>query len=211
MNIKAVIFDLDGTLVDSYPGIAASLNETLREFGREPVDLAEVKRMVGRGVENLIRQAVGDGDLERGVEIFRMNYDRHHIPGTRLMPRVVETLERLRRASIKMAVASNKPSNYTKSIIENLGIGSFFDICYGPDSVGGITKPDPAMLRAIMERLGVTAGETVYVGDMTLDAETARAAGVKLALVSGGGNTFEELRSARPDYLFPKFAALRFD
>src|SRR5256885_7753643 len=130
--MKSLIFDLDGTLVDSYPGIQASLNYTLRELSLPEVGLSDVKRMVGRGVHNLLLQAVGPDKVEEGVALFRKSYDETHLSGTLLLPEVPETLAEFRIRGIKMAVASNKPPDYTASILRHLGLMRFFDAYAGP-------------------------------------------------------------------------------
>jgi phosphoglycolate phosphatase len=206
--ISAIIFDLDGTLVDSYPGLLESLNETLRALGRHPVDPGRIRTMVGRGVESLIRQAVGDEDVQQGLHLFRAAYDRHHLSGTTLMPGVAATLKTLDDLKVKMAVASNKPSHYSRGILRNLDIDRYMALCFGPDSVSGLTKPDPAMVRTVLKKLQVESDRALYVGDMLLDSETARNAGVRLALVAGGGNSVEELNDAHPDYLLASFSSL---
>src|SRR5262249_29170774 len=198
--IEAIIFDLDGTLVDSYPAILESLNYTRETFGLSDVDMADVKRMGGRGLENLIRTAIGEKDLASGMEVFRTSYDKTHLTGSFLLPGVLEALQTIRQHSIPMAVASNKPAEYSKNILKHLGIDSFFVDCIGPEIVGK-PKPDPAMINYLLERMHTSPANTLYVGDMILDAETARNAGVQLALVSTGGNSYEELQSLHPDYL----------
>jgi phosphoglycolate phosphatase len=198
---------LDGTLVDSYPAIQESLNETLRHFGLKQVDEESVKKMVGRGLENLIRNAVGPDHLQEGISIFKNSYDKTHLHGTFLLPEVKETLQQLKHNSIKMAVASNKPSAYSKNILHHLGMGEYFSECYGPDVVGH-TKPHPAMLQGLMKFLNTTPDQTLYVGDMVLDLETARNASVKAALIATGGNSFEELKEIQPDFLLRDFSEL---
>lgn len=198
--IHAIIFDLDGTLVDSYPAILESLNYTRGAFGLADVDMTDVKRMVGRGLENLIRTAIGEKDLASGMEVFRTSYDKTHLSGSFLLPGVLETLQTLQQHSIPMAIASNKPAEYSKNILKHLGIDRFFVDCVGPE-IAGKPKPDPAMLNYLLEHMRKSPADTLYVGDMILDAETARNAGVRLALVSTGGNSYEELKSLHPDYL----------
>jgi phosphoglycolate phosphatase-like HAD superfamily hydrolase len=106
-----------------------------------------------------------------------------------------------------LAVASNKPSDYTRSIVAHLKIDRFFSEVSGPG--GAIQpKPDPSMLTSLMYKLEVTAAQTLYVGDMPLDAETAQNAGVSVALIPSGGGTFEELKTAKPDYLLQKISDL---
>jgi phosphoglycolate phosphatase len=204
---KSLIFDLDGTLVDSYPAIHESLNYTLTSFGRSPVDLATVKKMVGRGLENLIHDAIGPDHLKAGVELFKRSYDQTHLHGTFLLPKVKDTLQLLHRSGLSMAIASNKPSGYSRNILQHLAIDQYFAACYGPDIVQH-TKPHPAMLQGLMKLLSVLPQQTLYIGDMILDLETARNANVKVALIPTGGNSVEELKEIYPDYLLEDFSEL---
>ena len=206
-KFKAAIFDLDGTLVDTYPALLESLNHVLSAFSLPAVDPPMIKKMVGRGLENLMRQAVGEERLKEGIMLFRSSYDQTHLRGSFLFPDVKETLLSLRRLGTNMAVASNKPSDYSRNILKHLDINQFFLECFGPDR-GVRPKPDPEMLRTTMQVLQSTSEETLYVGDMILDVETARNAGVPVALISTGGYSLRELRDAHPDYLFPHFQML---
>jgi phosphoglycolate phosphatase-like HAD superfamily hydrolase len=106
-----------------------------------------------------------------------------------------------------MAVASNKPSDYSKNILHHLGIGDYFSECYGPDIVQH-TKPHPAILQGLIKVLKTTPEQTLYVGDMVLDLESAHNAGVKAALIATGGNSFEELQEIQPDFLLRNFSEL---
>lgn len=207
MRFLAVIFDLDGTLVDSYPAIHESLNDTRIAFGLPPYDVETVKGMVGRGLENLMRQAIGDEHYKDAMAIFRKSYDETHLRGTFLLPGVRQTLQELYNRGIRMAVATNKPSDYSRNILKHLDVDDYFMECSGPDRAGR-TKPDPTMLNGLMIALQVRPADTLYVGDMVLDAETARNAGVKLALVATGGNSFSELEALEPDFLFHDITGL---
>jgi 2-phosphoglycolate phosphatase len=206
MNFRALIFDLDGTLVDSYPGIQQSLNETLQHFGRPPVDIETVKRMVGRGVENLMQQAIADRWRE-AVPIFRKSYDETHLEGTFLFDDVISTLKILQSHGIPMSVASNKPPDFTRNILRHLKLDPYFVECFGPNAEIP-AKPNRAMLQTAMAKMNSSVADTVYVGDMVLDVETARNAGVRVALIPTGGNSVEELRAANPDYLLRNFSDL---
>ena len=205
--IKAIVFDLDGTLVDSYPGIHQSLNEMLRSLNLPEVDLETVKRRVGRGVLNLMQSSVPPQLVPKALEIFRDSYDRTHLAGTFLLPDVEDTLAELKKRGIALALATNKPVEFTRNILHHLNIAQYFLVCSGPE--GEIKpKPDPSMLVSIMKQLYVDATVAVYVGDMMLDAETARNAGVRLALIATGGHTREELASVNPDYLLSRLKEL---
>ena len=208
MKYKTVIFDLDGTLIDSYTAIQDSLNFVLKFFGLPIVDLATTKKMVGRGLENLMIQAVGEDRKEQAMALFRKSYDETVMRGTFLLPEVAETIRDLHQQGIKMAVAINKPSIYSRTILENFGLNTYFEACYGPDVVKQ-TKPHPAMLEGLMKELNADKNETLYVGDMVIDVESARNAGIPVALIATGGNTSDELRSMNPDYFLDTFGALR--
>jgi 2-phosphoglycolate phosphatase len=200
---RAIIFDLDGTLVDAYPGIHQSLNETLRELHLPEVDLQTVKRRVGRGVVNLLQQSVPSEMVERGLDLFRASYDCTHLSGTFLLPDVRETLEELRKRNIALGIASNKPADFTRNILKHLQIHKYFSFCGGPE--GEIQpKPHPSMLQSMMHNMQVSPEETLYVGDMTLDSETAKNAGVRLALIPTGGHRKEELEEIQPDYMLER-------
>lgn len=199
----AAIFDLDGTLIDSYPGILESLNYALTSLGRPTIDLASVKKIVGKGLENLIHQAIGPEKLEEGKKLFRTRYDKAHITGTFLLPEVLETLTALLDKGIPMSVASNKPSEYTRNILRHLDLERFFTYSFGPEHVQK-TKPDPAMLRELMQRMKVEPPEVLYIGDMFMDIQTARNAAVDVAVIPSGGNTRDELASGSPDYLLDR-------
>lgn len=208
MKFKTIIFDLDGTLIDSYHAIQESLNYVLENYGLTKVDLPTVKKMVGRGLENLMQQAVGDQRKEQAIALFRKSYDETVMRGTFLLPEVAETIRALYEKGIKMAIASNKPSIYSRTILENFELSPFFEACYGPDVVKQ-PKPHPAMLEGLMKELNADKKETLYVGDMVIDVETARNASVAVALIATGGNSSDELRSMNPDYFLNSFASLR--
>lgn len=191
----AAIFDLDGTLVDSYGAIAESLNAARRAFALAPLPEDDVRRRVGHGLEALMADVLGAERAAEGVRRFRARYAEIYLDRTVALPGVADALDRLAGAGLPMAVASNKPARFTGPILERLGLRSAFRAVHGPDTVGA-TKPDPAMLRACLADLGARAAESVYVGDMTLDVESGRAAGVEVWLVPGGSSPARALRES---------------
>lgn len=192
-RVRAIVFDLDGTLVDSYRPIAASVNHARAHFGMAPLDIAEIRGQVGRGLEQLIGQLVGRDRVDQGVRLFRRRYSGIYADETVALPGVVETLRALRQAGYSMAVASNKPARFSRPILQRVGMLPFLGCVQGPDLVAS-HKPEPAMILRCLELLHATRREAVYVGDMLLDVESAARAGLPVMLVPGGSSEPEELR-----------------
>jgi phosphoglycolate phosphatase len=192
-TLRGLIFDLDGTLVDSYRAIAASLNHARAAYGLQALDDGTVRRSVGHGLEDLIACHVGTERVAQGVRLFREHYAGAFAGGTVALPGAVDTLRRLHSAGYRIGVASNKPARFSGPILEQLGMRRYVGSVGGPD-VAGSTKPDPAMIRLCLDELELGSGEAAYVGDMVLDVESADRAGLPVVLVPGGSSTPEELR-----------------
>jgi len=193
-RVRGIVFDLDGTLVDSYSAIAESLNHAREAFALEPLPEGLVRRRVGRGLEVLIAEMVGKDRVEDGVRLFRERYATAYASGTFVLPGVAETLHGLSRRGFRMAVASNKPARFGRAILADLGLLGLFAVVQGPD-LAGSTKPDPAMIGLCLEAMEVGRREAIYVGDMVLDAESGSRAGVPVVLVPGGSSDDEALRA----------------
>ena len=196
-NVKALVFDLDGTLIDSKRDLVLSVNATLRELGR--AELAEdlVASYVGSGAPILISRALGGsphpGELERAMKFFLGHYEEHKLDFTREYPGVRGTLEQLR--GVPMAVLTNKPVNISVRIMEGLGLAEFFRMIYGGNSF--VTKkPDPLGANTILEELGVPGEQAVMVGDSEVDVQTARNARMISVIVNFGFGTHD--RKAHP-------------
>ncbi len=193
-RVRGIVFDLDGTLVDSYGPIAESLNRARAVFGLPPLDEAVVRTRVGRGLERLVADLVGPDRVDCGVAAFRSHYARVFADRTAALSGARDVLTELRRRGYRLAVASNKPARFSEVILERLGMRGALDAVHGPDTVGG-AKPDPVMIRACLEAMEVTAAAAVYVGDMVLDVESADEAGVAVVLVAGGSSPEDALRA----------------
>jgi phosphoglycolate phosphatase len=202
-----VVFDLDGTLIDGYAGIAHALGFAMQELGREPLPLERVRSMVGRGLDKLLEDAVGEELAPRGVLLFRERYAEIVDDETVLLPDVVPVLEGLAAAGHRMAVASNKPEGFTRRILEAKNISSYFRAVAGPDGQTP-AKPDPTMIVRLRQVAGAAADETVLVGDMEIDAETALAAGSRCVRVPGGSRSAEDLASVPADAHLARLAEL---
>jgi phosphoglycolate phosphatase len=202
-----LVFDLDGTLIDGYAAIADALAFAMRQFGLPPLSVAQVRGMVGYGLEKLVEEAVGSSHAAEGVRFFRERYADVAVEQTSLMPDVAEVLSALSKRGYPMAVASNKPAVFSRRILESKGVARFFLAIGGPDSETP-AKPDPTMLLRLMEASGATPGDTVAVGDMEVDSEFARAAGCGVVLVSGGSRSREALETVDSDGLLDRLAEL---
>lgn len=192
MRPTFLVFDLDGTLIDGYAGIADALAYAMGRLGLPALSPERVRGMVGQGLERLLEKAVGASLAPEGVRLFRERYAAVAAEKTVLLPDVPDVLDRLAAAGYRMAVASNKPAAFTRVILGSKGVLNAFAEIAGPD---GSTppKPDPAILRGLMEGAGASSAETIVVGDMEIDAEMARAVGCRVVLIAGGSRSAEEL------------------
>jgi len=206
--IGLLIFDLDGTLVNTLEDITASLNFTLQKMGRPPVPLDRVRQYVGDGIEMLMTRALGGRDelLSDAIGVYKVHHSRNLVVRSRLYPSVKETLEHFK--VLPMAVFSNKTLEFVQPLVENLGIARFFRMVLGADA-GLPLKPALDAIFHIMRALEVPKEETVMVGDGTTDIEAGRAAGVTTCAVTYGFRTGEELRTAGPDYVIHALSDLK--
>jgi phosphoglycolate phosphatase len=186
-----IVFDLDGTLIDSAPDLAQALNRVLGDHGVPPVEADKVRHMVGDGAVTLIERsfaAAGRHFDTARPEAFRQSFLDHYAAclTDRTVPNdgVVAVLEELRAAGRRLAVCTNKPAGMSEVILERLELAHFFDAVLGGDSLA-VAKPHPAPLLTAIERAGGGAG-AVMVGDSHTDVATARAAGVAVVVVSFG-------------------------
>jgi phosphoglycolate phosphatase len=197
---RAVLFDFDGTLGDSYPAIAASVNHVRALHGLGPLSQDEIRRHVGRGADYLLRHTVPAGTVEANAAAYRAHHPSVLRSGTSLLPGAAEALRTLHARGLRLGICSNKPVHFTRELIVYLGVASYLDLVLGPEDVPR-PKPAPDMLREALSRLDVPATEVLYVGDMVVDIETARAAGVSVWVVPTGSDEIDTLKRARPDRL----------
>ena len=198
--LRAVLFDFDGTLADSYPAITASVNHVRGLHGLPPLSESEVRRHVGRGPDYLLKATVGPGDTAADVAAYKAHHPSVLRAGTRLMPGASEALEALAGRGLRLAVCSNKPVAFTRALLHILGVAERFALALGPEDVAR-PKPAPDMLLAALLRLGLSAEQVLYVGDMPVDVQTARAAGVPVWVVPTGSDDVDALTRAKPDRL----------
>jgi phosphoglycolate phosphatase len=195
---RAVLFDFDGTLIDSYPAITASVNHVRGLYGLAPLAEAEVRPHVGRGPAQLLAETVGRGDSAANVAAYRAHHPSVFFGGSRLLPGAAETLAALHGRGYRLGLCSNKPVAFSRELVAHFGVAGFLDVVLGPDDVPR-PKPAPDMLLAALGRLAVTAAQALYVGDMVVDIDTARAAGVRVWVVATGSDEPATLDRAAPD------------
>jgi len=199
-SVKLVIFDLDGTLVDSAEDIAHSVNEMREQFTLAPLPLDAIESYIGNGVRKLIERALPGSEraiVESAHEIYLPIYRRRLLDNTRPYPGVVPALEELDVGGRTLAVLTNKPLSESIMILEGLGLRRHFAHVYGGDSFAQ-KKPDPTGLRRLLDDAGAGEHETLFVGDSAVDLETARNASVRCCLVTYGIRP-ETVASLEPD------------
>ncbi|GAC1703085.1 MAG: hypothetical protein NVS9B4_10120 [Candidatus Acidiferrum sp.] len=185
--IRGLIFDLDGTLIDSKLDLIHSVNAMLREMGRAELHEDIVASYIGRGAPYLVAQALGatasEAEQQHGLKFFLDHYEEHKLDSTCPYPGVSESLKKL--AALPMAVLTNKPVRISVRILEGLGLSKYFRIVYGGNSFP-TKKPDPQGARSILEQFAIPPHETLLVGDSDVDIETARNAGTLAAAANYG-------------------------
>lgn len=188
----SIVWDLDGTLVDSAPDLASALNTVLDNRGFFTLSNNEVRAMIGNGVPKLVERgfnAVGvrpdAGQLEELVAMFVKEYKTCATEYTRPYPDVVETLEKIRGMNIPMGVCTNKPEAFTKQILEGLGLAGYFSSVVGGDTTS-TRKPDPQPVLACLSGLVSEPVSSLMIGDSVHDVHAAHAAGVTVAVVPWG-------------------------
>ena len=208
--IRAAIFDLDGTLVDSLPGISAGLNRALAAHGLPAHPAARVKGFVGNGSRMLVRRGIGGEPTDELVEQvhhdFLPAYEESWLEGTHLYPGIREMLEDLHREGLPLAVCSNKPHHYTVEIMTRMFDWVPWTMILGQQNTLP-RKPDPSGALQIAERMEVSPPEIAFVGDSLVDFETGRAAGMQTVLVAWGFSPPDTLKEATA-LLMPSVAAL---
>lgn len=192
MQSPALVFDLDGTLVDTAPDLLGALNLVLSEEGRPSVALADLRHLVGHGAKAMLTEAMRrtgaparEEDLPRLVDAFVAYYRQHIADASKPFPGVPETLDLLERAGARMAILTNKPQVLTDLLMPAVGLASYFRAIHGAGRLE-VVKPDARVFHHVIDELGGDGAGTVMVGDSATDVATARAAGVPVILMTYG-------------------------
>ncbi len=199
--VELLIFDLDGTLIDSKLDIAHCVNWTLADLEIPTIPHQEIYRHVGYGVRALISGAVGEEHLDlyqEAITIFDRHYTEHLLDHTCLFPGMERVLEKFQDK--KMAVITNKPQKYTDPIIEGLNLQSYFGAVFGRDAFKE-SKPHPEPIFRVWEKLPAARNKTVIIGDTDIDIQTGKNAEIITCGVSYGFGSLDKLQEAEPDFI----------
>jgi phosphoglycolate phosphatase len=209
---KLVIFDFDGTLVDSAPGILATANAMAKLYGEPPVSMKKVTATIGTGLDDFVNRMfprqVGECGIEEVIKTYRRIYDGKYMQGLIVFPGVKETLACLHAKGIKLAVVSNKLKRYVVEINKKIGIQKYFDAVLGSAEVK-LKKPHPFPVNMLVKNYGVKKEETLLVGDSKYDMEAGLRAGVDTYFLTYGYADKKEVKKFRPKYVSGKFAGIK--
>ncbi|HOQ45410.1 MAG TPA: phosphoglycolate phosphatase [Bryobacteraceae bacterium] len=197
-----LIFDLDGTLIDSKLDLAHAVNATRRHFNLPPLDTELISTYVGNGAPVLMRRALPEAseeELAGALQYFLAYYKDHAVENTRPYAGIPEALSQLAAAGLLMAVLTNKPDAVSRHILEQLNLAPYFARIYGGNSFEN-KKPHPAGVHKLLEELGVAADRTMLVGDSAVDVRTARNAGIRVCGVTYGFQP-DSFREHPPDMM----------
>ncbi len=194
-RFDAVVFDLDGTLIETAPDLCGALNHTLARAGRDGVAVEDVRHMIGDGARAMLRlglettgQSPSDGEVDQWFKVLLDYYWDHLADGSHPFPGVLAALEGLRAAGLKLAVCTNKPQSLSNRLFEQLDMAQLFDAVLGGDSLA-VRKPHAGHILGALDAIGVAAERAVMIGDSANDLNAARNAGLPVVLVTFGYTT----------------------
>jgi len=212
---KVIIFDFDGTLIDSEPDLALAINHMLKQLKREVYTQEVISHWVGNGAETLVKRALSGGTVvnesikeelfENALDIFLTFYAQNLCVKSYLYPTVKESLVELKEYGYKMVIVTNKPANFVSPILKGLGIDEFFEFYLGGDSLKK-RKPDPMPLLHVCEKLNITVDECVMIGDSKNDIISANSAKMQSVGVTYGYNYGEDIGIYQPTIVVDRFA-----
>lgn len=213
LRVKAVTIDLDGTLLDTIPDLAAAANGMLAELGRPQLDVELIRTFVGKGLANLVARTLtssmddnADPELlERAMPIYSRHYSQVNGRHTTMYPGVKEGLERFRELGFPLACVTNKSGRFTTPLLDFVGLAPYFSSVVSGDTLP-TKKPDPAPLLHAASALGIKPGEMLMIGDSINDTQAARAAGCPVFCVTYGYNEGHDVRELDTDALVDSLA-----
>ena len=210
MNIFSVLFDLDGTLLDTIPDLASACNAMRIDFGLPVLSEECIATFVGKGSENLVQRALTDlpeplADPSQALESFYYHYQLCNGQHSRLYPGVLEGLEDFKNQGLRLAVVTNKPEQFARPLLEQTGLASYFELLVGGDTCPR-KKPDPLPFLHACEQMNLSPQQALVIGDSMNDAQAARAAHIPVLLVPYGYNEGKDVQSLDSDGIVASIA-----
>ncbi len=216
-NKQLLIFDLDGTLIDSVPDLAYATNAVLSELGRATFDEDTVRHWVGNGAKKLVERALSGGDVldpnlseqtvQQALQRFFVHYAEHTCVNTQAYEGVSQGLQRLKQAGFTLALVTNKPAQFLPAIFTAMNWQNLFSLTLGGDSLP-VKKPDPAPLLHVCEQLGFSTQQTYMVGDSKNDILAGHNANIDTLALTYGYNYGQDIRLENPTHTFENFTDL---
>jgi phosphoglycolate phosphatase len=213
IRYKGIIFDLDGTLVDTVPDLAVAVDRTLVDLGYMPAGEIRVRDWLGNGASKLVERALRFAGMdamhehERALALFMQHFGEEFTSRSRLFHDVLEALPALVARGCRLAICSNRPSHLIKPLLDHLQIGSFFSAWVGGDDLP-VKKPDPMPLWHTARKLALVPRDCLVVGDSINDVDAARSAGMAVAAVHYGYNYGQDIRMSSPDFVISSILEL---
>ena len=204
---KGIIFDLDGTLIDSFSAIYESFNYTMEKLGLQQYAYEDVLKTIGLPLEDVMAGIRGVEDAAHAVRMFRSHYEEIYLDKTTLLRGVQQVVEKLYHDGYHMAVSTNKLGKYSRSLLDHLGIGKYFKTIVGIGD-GLKNKPHPDTIERILSEFRLPKDEVVYIGDSLIDAQTAENAGIHFIGMATGPVPFSDLTGARAEVVLDTFSRL---
>ncbi len=208
--IRLIIFDLDGTLVNAYPAVSQSVNFSLTQLGFKKRSHADIKRSVGWGDRHLMAGFVGEALADKAIRLYRPHHTRALAVkgGVSFLAGTKALLSFLKKQGFLLAIASNRPLRFTRLILTTLGIDQYFSVVACADKAPR-PKPYPDMLLMSVDKLKVTKAQTLYVGDMTIDVNTGKNAGIRTVAVTTGSSSLKELKTLKPHAIINRIGQIK--
>jgi phosphoglycolate phosphatase len=208
LRYRAVLFDLDGTLVDSYAALSEAVNHARRAHGLHELSAGRIRDFVGDGLDKMLQRAFETSEVPKSAQIaFEERYDEICCAKSKVLDDVEDTIAALHELGVAMAVCTNKPTSFSKKILAFLELAPFFRAIVGPD-LAGARKPAAQHVLHTLAATNCAADEALFVGDMPIDVHAARNSGIDVAVVPTGSSSPEALRAAHPDHYLQRFSDL---
>ncbi|WP_392561004.1 phosphoglycolate phosphatase [Orbus sturtevantii] len=211
-DIQAIAFDLDGTLVDSLPGLSLAIQRMLAELSLPTVSNEQVKNWIGNGIDVMIKRTfncVGASDslFEQAKLLFNRHYEQVIDEGTKVFPNVISTLDTLQKNNYPMALVTNKPAQFLPTLLQTLKLDSYFSLVLGGGDVVKL-KPHPTPLYQVMATFGLYHDQLLFIGDSKNDISAAKNAQCLTVGLTYGYNYGEPIATSEPDYIFDHFESI---